>query len=404
MLRKSSIHKLSKKWRNEQTLSDVCEMRNSPRSGVLMSSHMQLRTNDHPINSPKSSFLFGSLSQYNHILTRVILNTLNSLSEAASLKGDTEANENAVKEMNLIMCLHGHPTQLFLSCFVIELNQIKNLSVVMRERSVTVRILQFLWESFNISNIIEPFVHFVGNLNGQKCKILTEIEPSKGRERLKQKLMSCLNLFLCAENIPKLMCVLCYRCSRLIEENKNVEKEDGLSAEQWTVGSLIFLRGIVPAITALASSSQMVGNFQKKGAVQVGRLLMKLCCNSRFDPPSCLLNEVIQETLPAFEKFSSEVCAIGATSLHMLNSKLRLNLMEPEVQSEVYGFLTKFGHQINIALKKAFEQEKILPEIKQEPIELFHRFKNELSLLLVGMCPFVYTPRTTESTLKFEHE
>jgi hypothetical protein len=79
---------------------------------------------------------------------------------------------------------------------------------------------------------------------------------------------------------------------------------------EWAVGSIIFLRFLVPCITDFASDSTLV---ERKVSITMARVLMKLVAKSTFsDPSSSSLNLILSETTPSFETFCSEIILIGA--------------------------------------------------------------------------------------------
>jgi hypothetical protein len=170
-----------------------------------------------------------------------------------------------------------------------------------------------------------------------------------------------------------------------------VEKEDGLSAEQWTVGSLIFLRGIVPAITALASSPQTT-SCEKKGFILIGKFLMKLCCKSLHKPTEGFLNEVMQQSIPLFDEFCRQIIAIGATKKNLPRPLSSIDISDVGL-TELYDFLSIVSADIMSALSVSVEKEGVNELGKIE--NFFSRFKNEISLSLVDVCSL---SRMLEST------
>jgi len=78
----------------------------------------------------------------------------------------------------LIVSLHGDPLGLFLAFLAIEIEEEHNLSLVMRERSRCVSILQSIWSFFGISDVTHHLDLFILNLSLTKIKFLSEDSSS----------------------------------------------------------------------------------------------------------------------------------------------------------------------------------------------------------------------------------
>lgn len=334
------------------------------------------------------------LIQHNHILARALLTTFHSFNEVAASSSSDVISTRTEEMCTLIIKLHNDPGHLFLSCFSIELTHIKHLAAVMRERSVSVRALQHLWRSYDMSLITDPFVRFVRKLTTQKLKLLTEPDttPSKAQKRLKHKLLNCLSTFFTnAHVIPPLICALCHHCAELITTAQSEETNNSPRHYQhWAVDSLIFLRGVVPAITALSAMPEATES-ERKGFVLIGKFVMKLCCNSQFDPGSPL-NDVISDAFPLFDKFCTSVMEIGNLNQKLLHHTKELTHIADDGVSGLYDFLCMISADVTSNLEKLIESEGVDVDANA----LFQRFKNELSLSLVDACPFAHTPRTTK--------
>jgi hypothetical protein len=103
-----------------------------------------------------------------------------------------------------------------------------------------------------------------------------------------------------------------------VESNDEVEKAENDSVSRWAVGALIFLRFLIPAVTDVASGTSGAYEREKKGAVLMGRFLMKLCCKSKFgEHSSCLLNDVLDDAADMFDRFCHDVAMIGQEYSHI---------------------------------------------------------------------------------------
>ncbi len=283
--------------------------------------------------------------------------------------------------MDLLLRLHADPCQIFLSCFSIEMFEVQNLAAVMRESSVSVRVLQFIWRSFDFSPLVSPFQKFISRLTASKLKLLTENsevtsssskwDPANRREALKTQLLTALRESFRAKNVPKLICVLCHKCAELVRSNARFSQEEiPVSVLHWAVGALIFLRFLIPSITAIASERNATEP-ERKGAILIGRLLMKICAGSEFrEYPSSLLSEVLEMSSKLFSNFCDDVALIGGANFQLLYFKLEshppllnANVSEEELNLALLVFCSSHCFEIAFAiLTRALKEDLLTPD------------------------------------------
>ena len=114
--------------------------------------------------------------------------------------------------------------------------------------------------------------------------------------------------------------------------------------------------------------------------------MMKLCCKSQFtESASCLLNEVILEMYPAFERFCYEVVEIGSKEsgfdAHSDVYKVReIEDLFASLRTELFEFITKDSRLI-LKKMKFYQMEEAESEASQgDVVSLVNRFKAEMSL------------------------
>lgn len=325
------------------------------------------------------------LQSHNHILTRTLLDVSHSfIADATTNSFPLKIDGRSLT--NLVLQLHGDPCALFLDSLALELAELKNLAIVMRERSVSVQVLQYISQSLNLPSLVLPFVTWIRGFTHQKLKILTEnhlsesTKEKKRRDKIKEQLIRCVKGLLLVENIPKIISALCFRCLKLAS---SLDKPNDDSVLHWAVGSLIFLRFLVPAITELAADPT-ANDAVKKTAVLVGRFLMKLCCNSRFEDDSLgLLNEVLVECGGMFDQFCEEVAGEGEKNSDFIGSiaveKNSVDLCGVTLDN-LSEFLRAISFEVMNELSKRMEKE--VPPLRPSSDEVWCSFEKEVLLLL----------------------
>ncbi len=300
------------------------------------------------LDSSAPLHFISALREQNHVLTRVILQEILSLSDRVTLTRD---NLSKIESLGTtLLSLHGDMEQLFLSSFATEMVSVKNLAAVMRERSVSVRVLQEIWKSHNLSEILLPVFSFISSLSLSRLATLTapfsSATSSARREKMKKKLVHSTLSLLSPDLVPLTISILAHWCVEIAYSCDDLELEDSerdkSKINQWAVGALIFLRFYIPPITSLAVSSSS-SDVEKKGAILMGRYLMKLCCKSRFSEyPNSLLNEVIDELIAAgtFDKYCDDVVTIGSENEHLsLTSRTPRVSQAAEMRGMLYDFI-----------------------------------------------------------------
>jgi len=211
---------------------------------------------------------------------------------------------------------------------------------------------------------------------------------------IKEKLMVCIKNILSASSFPPLLCSLCVKCSNYIENSPIglMEKENG-DIMQWCVSSLIFLRCLVPSITSLALDDTL-SDQEKKGAVILGRFLMKLSCRSTFQEysPNCLLNELLRDCAQIFDRFCIDVVLIGSNltdhfrpltdSEYQQHDYIGLNLY----LSNNYTSIAEISAQIS-EKDHLLEKEKCgydLPLNLAEISDLLKKIQDDLNFAILG--------------------
>uniref|UniRef100_A0A7S4NNP7 Uncharacterized protein n=1 Tax=Paramoeba aestuarina TaxID=180227 RepID=A0A7S4NNP7_9EUKA len=219
--------------------------------------------------------LSATLKQNNHCLTESLL--LTNLYYAAPMEEIT----------NVILKLHGQPKDLFVYFFESELEQKKDIALVMRERSLSVCVLKHIIAPFAplVSLSCQRLVQFGLSLSEKKSQFLMnygseEVEKMAPKYlRLKTKLHHAVEHVLCVDWVPDGLCILCHLCVESIRKNESVKRMDGTPLSHWAVGAVIFLRFLVPILTTWETPED---NPNRKGLTLMGRFLMKLCCKSEF--------------------------------------------------------------------------------------------------------------------------
>ena len=197
-----------------------------------------------------------------------------------------------------IVSLHSQPDVLLLHCLDDELLSKGDLSIVAREQTPTVFVLKECLSLFpsSVDHLLFGLLKFGESLTSKHLHLLCDPFPRlevgqsdvdhrsckhhpgcKHSLKLRKKLQKETMKLLSASSIPIELCVLCHRCTLLIEQTPNVQRDESVPIENWTVTAFLFLRFIVPMVT---TSSQREKN--GKGISFLSRFLMKLCCRSKF--------------------------------------------------------------------------------------------------------------------------
>mmetsp|Transcript_14204 Transcript_14204/g.19668 ORF Transcript_14204/g.19668 Transcript_14204/m.19668 type:complete len:554 (+) Transcript_14204:191-1852(+) len=281
------------------------------------------------------------LREEHSYLTRCLVRTLARL-EVPPLVSDSDYKKKVTK---FLMELHGNFLDLFYFSFLEELDQVKQLATVMRERTACVLLLQSYWSlpSHSIAHLAPP------QLGSQftKKKIDSLLASSDSKEErsprtlaLKENLISCVRRVLLVEKYPQSICCLCYQCYDAIQTNPRVEVDEETSVKHWTVTSFIFLRSLIPIIT---------GHGQE-GHKFLGRFFMKLSCKSFFSNGDCLANEALRECFPLFEKFCTRIFGVGRKNFPFTSKSPPLSKEDPKLpkaKAELSEILSSHSREIS---------------------------------------------------------
>jgi hypothetical protein len=302
------------------------------------------------------------LHQNYHTLTRALIIELTRIAADATSNALICDANHAEHLCTTVLKLHGEPEQLFLFCLANELSDLKNLATVMRERSASVRVLQYIWKSLDTTELVRPMLKYLKKLSISNLQRMTEDSamcPPTKRDHLKQKLYLCVESLLRPTVIPTRISVLCHWCIKLVESNDEVEKAENDSVSRWAVGALIFLRFLIPAVTDVASGTSGAYEREKKGAVLMGRFLMKLCCKSKFgEHSSCLLNDVLDDAADMFDRFCHDVAMIGQEYSHITFPDLvALDIPEKVRRNkyDLYDFLEEYSSDVKLKCCELFD-------------------------------------------------
>ena len=217
--------------------------------------------------------------------------------------------------MKDVLLLHGDPYGLFLCCLERELLAGSNIATIARQRTPSVRCLQFLYSYIDLGEIIEPFRKFAFSLTKAQQSLLEEEAVGEGTEgaeggsggekraRLKERFLGCIWKGLCAEKLPVVVTVVCY------EAEKRARKRYGeapaalstMTLKEWALGAFFLLRFLIPLLTAWEGGKGLF----------LAKFLMRLCSNSDFQGKGCLANETLREARERFKSFCISVIQRG---------------------------------------------------------------------------------------------
>jgi hypothetical protein len=131
---------------------------------IPLSPHPPLTTL--PLLSP-----FPQKQHHDHFVITV-MNRLHSYGERSAAVSDDSQTQLAENLIRTLLQLHSFPDHFFLSSLSIELENEKNLSAVMRERTVSVRVLQYIWSTLKTRKILRPYHSFIKKLKPDSLKKL----------------------------------------------------------------------------------------------------------------------------------------------------------------------------------------------------------------------------------------
>jgi hypothetical protein len=290
--------------------------------------------------------LSAQLRQNEHSLILTLLERLNFISN--------ENIEYISAITDYLLRLHGEPSLLFLKCFENEVATNSDLALVMKERSISVRIIQFMWRSSEIQSLIAPFAKISRRMSDSQFRYLTEevSHMEKEKSRIGHRLSRRLRNLFCIDKIPISIAALCYRCTEaILKKYSDITKAEAI---RWTVESLIFLRFIIPSVTALALNPA-ASDMEKKCSILIGRLLMKIICKSNFSElaMSSLCNLIIRDLSYLMDQFCDELYRYGLQNTNVIeNIQSDTELISGADLSELYEFLRLRGDILGTSIIK----------------------------------------------------
>jgi len=250
----------------------------------------------------------GLLRRGNHSLARSILAALPSI--------DNPSLADQIAQT--LVVLHSQSDGLLLECLEDELRSIHDLSLVTREQTPTVFVLKEHLSPFTSSatSLFSGFVELGESLKSKTVRLLTsrlprveegthETSPPLAASSHHQHHLTCkhsqkltkkfrkttMKLLTNIDAIPIELCVLCHRCTLLLEKIPDLRRDQTIPIENWVVTAFLFLRFFIPIVTSSSSSSSSQkrgsslsksSSSLSKGVELIGRFLMKLCCRSKF--------------------------------------------------------------------------------------------------------------------------
>ncbi len=261
--------------------------------------------------------------------------------------------------------MHGDPVNLFLFYLAEEIDKVKNLPTLMREQSLSVRVLQFVWNAYDEGVTLGPFVKYLRSLSDRHVAILKDQQKDeKKRKAFKEKALSHIRTLFSASSLPLPICVLCYRTHLLICSKVSDMDLGGVQdLSHWTVSSLIFLRFLVPSIAQFGSDGSF-SEGSKKASIEMGRVIMKLCCGLRFKSAE-FSNELLDEMTPMFAEFCRDILAIGESAANADIVICSKDLSDDEEwqrtkedRKALYEFLCTYGIFIPRTCRRMLEKDR----------------------------------------------
>ena len=305
------------------------------------------------------------------------------------LKAIVPRNKDIIERDQLIKALldiHPSPEKFFLCSLKTELKTKEKLAVVMRETSPAVCAFRYLTDPLSspLSVAFSPLFRFARKANPQTVEMMAlETETSRQFDRIKKKFTSVINHILRPEILPPYLCLLCYKSSCLVKETKTFSENERSTAASFSVGALIYLRILVPMLTALPTSPD-----RKKGCVLVGRFLMKLCCRSEFhQAPGCMLNMILRENAAPFSNYCDQVIEIGQKCLNRpIPCPVSSEGISLRDLKNISSFVVKNEREIEKLIKTA-------PQWSVSDLNALSEFRTELFQVVAEIAPEVQQGR-----------
>jgi hypothetical protein len=307
----------------------------------------------------------------NHFISIVLLNTFLSLSSSQISLTPTEVHTSLDEQFaESLMKVNGDAPQLFLSLVSVELAVVPDIKLILSEGSVCSLVWRFIRQSFDITEIITPNLKIIQEITSTKFKLLSEADiPHDDRVFLKKRLLSCIKGLLCPDNIPPVICALCSSSYKIGMPIIGTESD----IKMLFISTLIITHFLIPSLQTLGCMSSALQS-QQKCAELMCRFLGKLCHRTKFEliPPTCLLNEVLNETIILYETFCDRVFRIGENS----TSKIQKTTIKGDgvtfrMISKLADFVCQNEDQIIFILHNSFS-------LPLQPFDVYHQLKEKI--------------------------
>lgn len=253
--------------------------------------------------------------------------------------------------------LHGDPFNLFLCCFEKELRQQKNLNMVLYHSCcVPVRILKSVWRPADVTVLLNPIIEFIFQTPSKNIQCLFENLDTAPSQKVYFKLIQCVTKILNPDKIPVEICVLCFRCVTMIENERFLT---GIyrPASQWVIGSLIFHRILVPFLLKWGHVTPYISEDARIAAGILAKFLTKLCNRSFFGASGCLLNDVLIDSYQTYDRFCDKIVKIGELNNHKIHTPRGGKIEDESLLMEMTDCLHLRGHSVAFLTKKVIESE-----------------------------------------------
>jgi hypothetical protein len=296
-----------------------------------------------------------------------------------------------VQKLNhLLLKLHPNPAEVFLYYFEAELREFKNLSVVMAsEESLTVFLLHHIWSRFDVGVLAAPLAQFVNQLTPTKTRLLcgSDVEAFgkvKVQQHLAHQLFDCMKqIFMGAEKIPTVICVLCFRCSELV---KSLPVSDVyLSEIGWVALHIFFKNALIPYLRSLVYLTGQSSPHHTQAVTFLSRFINKICCQSTFGNQFTLINNIIIDCSFLVNHFHQRIMCIAKDNTNKLLFPETDAPIRDEAIVELHQHLTIRGKLITNIVCDIVNREGffLIPEhFRQglsQPNELLKCFMKEIS-------------------------
>lgn len=371
-----------------------------------------------------------ALQQSNHVLTRSLLNFMRYLVDPQAIALSPKTRKHKVHQMNeAVLKLHGDPFNLFISCLEAELKDFKDLLLVMRDKSVCVIVLQRIWRVFDNHSIESQLLQLIAIFNaeqniqmltiprsngcgsdngngGRKSKSPPNVGGSSGSSgsgssgvtnpsnrddfaspRLSGQIQCYVQQLLDVIKIPPLICVMCYRCTEMVQR---LPVRRFQSAIGWAVGNIIIQQYFV-AFTKKVANNALYSTRKLTAIDLVVRFLKKLWSKSMFEPPRCLLNEILMDCWGHFDCFCDDIMAVANThnaNVSLLTHKIDIKSVKEITLTELYEFINRNGQHIPDNMMSLMQREGMQIDNEENilaVIEMWEQFQRELDSYVTNL-------------------